>query len=77
VRPPPGTDRESGILLRDGALIDWQPPMGACQLEAPTTSRPTRERTATEPRSDGDADDPPGMAFRIRDWTSLAPELRS
>jgi hypothetical protein len=28
LRPPPGTDRESGILLRDGALIDWQPPMG-------------------------------------------------
>ena len=36
---PPGTDRESGILLRDGALIDLQPPMGACQLEAPTTSK--------------------------------------
>jgi hypothetical protein len=47
VRPPPGTDRESGILLRDGALIDLQPPMGACQLAGTNHQQTNPEETAT------------------------------
>jgi hypothetical protein len=47
VRPPPGTDRESGILLRDGALIDLQPPMGACQLAGTNHQQTNPGETAT------------------------------
>jgi hypothetical protein len=36
LRPPSATDRELGILLRDGALIDWQAPMGVGQPSSRT-----------------------------------------